>query len=259
MILNPGFPEQGARRRIHCIGIGGKVAEIGSRRRGASRWRHADRGSKRGVGRERPTGASALCVERVDLAITAANEHQASDNGRLASGAACAGKPKRPFQFQAGHLLRSQSCHRRRLKPAVADIGAPAVPLGPVRRLQKARCILHASSTRPWRSRQAGDLSGDERSDRRPLIPGSPLDHGCHAARGDRSQHRFERHRSHRAAVRRTNVLVAGIVALRAMLRIKRRAVLLRQRRKTRPDQHSRRDAAQFHGLSSRPDTRQLA
>ena len=44
--------------------------------------------------------------------------------------------------------------------------------------------------------------------------------------RGDRCQNVFERHCLHQAAARRANVLVAETVALRAVLRVKRDAVL---------------------------------
>jgi len=48
--------------------------------------------------------------------------------------------------------------------------------------------------------------------------------------RGDRCQNVFERHCLHQAAAPRANVLVTEIVALRAVLRVKRGAVLLRYR-----------------------------
>ena len=47
---------------------------------------------------------------------------------------------------------------------------------------------------------------------------------------GDRCQNVFERHCLHQAAARRANVLVTEIVALRAVLRVKRGAALLRYR-----------------------------
>ena len=93
---------------------------------------------------ERPAGASGLCVKRVDLAIAAPHKQQTADNGRLGNGGRPARKSERPFQLQPGHLVWRQSGHRRRLKPAVVKICAPAIPSRSIEPLGKSDRILRA-------------------------------------------------------------------------------------------------------------------
>lgn len=144
MIVDLCLPNQCARRCIHGISTAAHVAKKCRKLVRAGDRTNADRGSDHRLCCERPAGASALCIKRVDPAITTSYKQQTTNDGRLSISRRCVGKSERPFQLQPGHLFWRQSGHHCWLKPAVVDVCAPAVPLRSVELLEKLIRTLRA-------------------------------------------------------------------------------------------------------------------
>jgi hypothetical protein len=74
MILNLDLPQQRARPRIHGVGVGAHIAKKHRKLIRAGDRTNADRRSDHGLCCERPAGASALGIKRVDLAIATSHK-----------------------------------------------------------------------------------------------------------------------------------------------------------------------------------------
>ena len=253
MILHPGLPYQGACRRIQSVGIGAHIAEVHRKLVGAGEWTKTHGGPDRRLRRVGPDRASALRVEGAQFAIRAADEQHAADDGRLGVGRGSPRKSKCPFQLQSRHLVRRQPCHLRRLKAAVAEIRAPAVPLQPVERPAKSEGAvgtLCRGFVANSRRRTARNSARDEGGDCLALVIRPLLGHVRHAARCDYSENMVIGHQLQRAAAGYTALLVAGVVARRAMLGVKSGTAVLRERRPAGRNKQEGGCSAQFHGSS---------
>ena len=80
MILHLGLPEQCTCGRIHPVGVGARIAKKHRKLVGTGNGGKTDCGSNDGFGFEHPAGASAFCVECVDLAVAAPHKYQSADN-----------------------------------------------------------------------------------------------------------------------------------------------------------------------------------
>ena len=106
MILHLRLPEQCARDRVHGVGIGAQIAKKHGKLVGTGDRGKTDRGSNDRLGLERPAGASAFCVKRVDLAVAATNKQQAADNGWLGIAEDLPGNPNAHFSRNGGTWSR---------------------------------------------------------------------------------------------------------------------------------------------------------
>ena len=196
MILHLGLPEQCTRGRIHRVGVGAHIPKKHRKLVGIGNGGKTDCGSNQRFGFKHPAGASAFCVERVDLAIAAPHKYQTSDNCWLGQCARHAKEPERPFQLQQGHLVLRQSGHRGWLKPAVAKIRTPSIPARAIEALGKVDRIVCALSGPV--SRTGSGFRGFrsyEGCNSRPFGVRKLLCDGCHAPRAERSYDLLKRHR----------------------------------------------------------------
>jgi hypothetical protein len=189
----------------------------------------------------------------VQFAIRAPDEQYSADDGRLGDGRGGLRKSKCPFQLQSRHLAWRQSCDLRRLKAAVVEIRAPAVPLQAVERAAKSEGAvgtLHWAFVSNGRRRIAGNSTRDKGGDCFALVIRPFFGHVRHAARCNHSENVLKRHQLQRAAAGYAALLIAGVVARRAMLGVKSSTALLRERRQAKRDKQDGGCRAQFHGSS---------
>src|SRR5215212_5024575 len=146
MVLYLRLPNQRASRGIYGICIGAHITKKhGELVCPGDRCKTDGRSDER-LRFERPAGASAFCVKRVDLTIAAADKDHAADNGWLGQRARYTEKSERPFQLQLGELLGRQSRHCCWLEAAVVKISPPSIPPRPVEPLGKPDRVVTALS-----------------------------------------------------------------------------------------------------------------
>ena len=112
------------------VDVAAKVAEVGCVCRRAVPFDGTDADGVADAGRclETPRDASALRIERVDVAGVGAEEDAAPGDRRLPVHRRRVRQTECPLQFEIGHLRRGDAGGLRRLEARVGRVGAPAVP-----------------------------------------------------------------------------------------------------------------------------------
>src|SRR5258708_598521 len=167
------------------------------------------------------------CVKRIDFPIAAADEDAAAKDAWL--GIRRALKSEGPFQFQLLNGFRGDPSRRCRLRPAVGNAVAPAIPL------RFTPCGRGGRHLAPPAVEQGtafllDPLARHELGDRNLVRLRNVFRDGGHCTAFQRAQDLVCAHRGHDAAGGRTNLPAALFMALRATPGIQVRSTLLRTR-----------------------------
>ena len=246
MVVDMGCPQQLAGERVERIGIRPLVSEEGGP--AASVDGDTDRGSHRRFGLDLPDHAAGPGVQRIDLAIGAADEKAPRDDRRLGIGLGDASEAKRPFQLETRHVRCGELRHHCWLEAVLGGVDAPAVPT----RLGK-RIGRHGNRGRAGSRGACGwcRVGAEEPAHGVDLGRAEPVALSPHAAGGE---HRLDRRRRQLPQCRDVrSAQCAAFMAFRAM-RFKnaraRRALRLFAQRRTRERREDQQVSNDSHAYS---------
>ena len=127
LLVHMYLPNERARCRIHRVHVGAPVAKESDV--AAMQRDNCERGTHRSVGFERPVLATGPGVQRINVTVGTGDKDAAAHHGWLAISNCGVGECEGPFQFEPGSGGCVEARRGGSLKPRIAEIVPPAIPV----------------------------------------------------------------------------------------------------------------------------------